>query len=136
LLYKEENGGTFACPLRLAKERSGCQFAGDKRINENAGLASMHTVFMREHNRIARKLKSKNPHWSSDAVFDETRLIIAAIHQVITYNEYLPSLVGPLYMKRYGINLARSGYFYGYDASIDASVTNEFTTAAFRFGHR
>ncbi|CBY06825.1 unnamed protein product [Oikopleura dioica] len=46
------------------------------RINENLGLASMHTLFMREHNRIARELKALNPQWSSDTVFHETRLII------------------------------------------------------------
>ena len=128
-------GKPFACPMKLNRNKEQCFFAGDKRINENAGLTSMHTIFMREHNRIARELKNKNPHWTSDTVFDETRLVIAAIHQVITYNEYLPALLGPLYTRRYNLAMARSGYFYGYDASVDASVTNEFTTAAFRFGH-
>ena len=128
-------GSSFACPLKLAKAKSKCMLAGDKRINENAGLVAMHTIFMREHNRIARSLKEKNPHWNSDLVFEETRLIIIALHQVITYNEYLPALLGPKFVKRYGLAMAKSGYFYGYDASVDASVTNEFTTAAFRFGH-
>ena len=88
-------GKPFACPMKLNRNKEHCSVAGDKRINENAGLASMHTIFMREHNRIGRELKSKNPHWTSDAVFDETRLIISALHQLITYNEYLPNLIGP-----------------------------------------
>lgn len=128
-------GKPFACPMKLNRNKETCFFAGDKRINENAGLTAMHTIFMREHNRIARELKRNNPHWNADTVFDETRLIIAAINQVITYNEYLPALLGPVFVKRYGLAMARSGYFYGYDATVDASVTNEFTTAAFRFGH-
>ena len=57
------------------------------------------------------------------------------MHQIITYNEYLPAMLGQTFTKRYNLDLASSGYFYGYDASVDASVANEFTTAAFRFGH-
>ena len=95
----------------------------------------MHTLFVREHNRVARELKVHNPSWSSDTCFNEARLIIAALHQVITYNEYLPALLGPTYMERYNLPLIKNGYFYGYDATVDASVSNAFTTAAFRFGH-
>ena len=128
--------GTARCPAKLnTMADKGCFIAGDKRINENAGLAGMHTLFLREHNRVARQLKKINPHWSSDQVFDETRLIIIAMHQAITYKEYLPLLLGPTFMKRYDLDLVPHGYFYGYDASIDLSVSNEFTTAAFRFGH-
>jgi peroxidase len=129
------NKKPFECPVKLNTMGTNCFFAGDKRINENAGLASMHTIFMREHNRVARMLKKVNPHWTSDEIFDETRLIIIAMHQAITYKEYLPLLLGPKYMDRYDLNLVPAGYFYGYDASIDSSVSNEFTTAAFRFGH-
>ena len=64
----------------------------------------MHTLFLREHNRVAKELKEFNPTWSSDTVFDETRLIIAAMHQVITCREYLPLLLGPTYMDRYDLN--------------------------------
>jgi peroxidase len=129
------NKKPFQCPMKLNRQKTDCFFAGDKRINENAGLASMHTIFMREHNRVARQLKEVNPQWTSDEIFDETRLIIIAMHQAITYKEYLPALLGDDMMNRYDLNLVPAGYFYGYDASIDASVSNEFTTAAFRFGH-
>jgi len=125
----------FQCPMKLNREKMDCFFAGDKRINENAGLASMHTIFLREHNRVARQLKEVNPHWTSDVIFNETRLIIIAMHQAITYKEYLPLLLGNQMMERYDLDLVPAGYFYGYDASIDSTVSNEFTTAAFRFGH-
>ena len=129
------NKNPMRCPMKLNRMKMDCFLAGDKRINENAGLASMHTIFLREHNRVARQLKEVNPHWSSDEIFNETRLIIIAMHQAITYKEYLPLLLGPKMMERYDLNLVPQGYFYGYDASIDSTITNEFTTAAFRFGH-
>ena len=121
--------------MKLNRSKEPCFFAGDKRINENAGLACMHTLFVREHNRVARELKKFNPTWDTDTVFNEARLIIAAMHQIITYKEYLPPLLGQKYMDRYDLNVIKAGYFYGYDASIDGSVANAFTTAAFRFGH-
>lgn len=131
----EHAKGRPRCPMKLNRSKEACFFAGDKRINENAGLACMHTLFLREHNRVARELKKVNPTWSSDVVFNEARIIIIAMHQVITYKEYLPPLLGPDYMERYNLNVVSDGYFYGYDATVDASVSNAFTTAAFRFGH-
>ena len=58
---------------------------GDDRVNENVGLVSTHLIFTREHNRIARRLKSLNPMWDGDKVFEEARRILIAEHQMITY---------------------------------------------------
>lgn len=54
----------------------------------------MHTIWVREHNRIALKLGQINPTWGGERVFEETRRIIGAIMQHITYNEFLPAVLG------------------------------------------
>ena len=77
----------FKCPLAELNSmmEKNCFAAGDRRVNENAGLASMHTLFMREHNRIVRELKKINPNWNKEQCYNEARLIIIAMHQIITY---------------------------------------------------
>ena len=68
---------------------------GDTRSNENLGLTSLHTIFLRLHNQIARFLSEENSFWSDDIVYHETRRIVIAILQHIVYQEFLPLLVGP-----------------------------------------
>ncbi|KAI8519677.1 hypothetical protein Bbelb_029340 [Branchiostoma belcheri] len=112
-----------------------CSLAGDIRVNEQPGLTSMHTVFLREHNRIARRLSGLNPYWDDDRVFFETRKIVGALMQKITYGEDLPHVLGPAAMTKFHLTLLQSGFFSGYDASVNPTISNVFATAAYRFGH-
>ncbi|KAM8865813.1 eosinophil peroxidase-like [Synchiropus picturatus] len=110
-------------------EETPCFFAGDKRANENIGLTSVQILMMREHNRLARALRKMNAHWSGERIYQETRKIMGAYFQVITYRDYLPHIVGSEVMDK---KLAK---YPGYSESVDASISNVFATAAFRFGH-
>ena len=67
---------------------------GDERTNEQIGLTSMHTVWMREHNRVASHLVDLNKDWSDEKLYEESRRIVIAKIQHITYNEFLPLILG------------------------------------------
>ena len=73
--------------------KDGCSLAGEKRSDENIALLAMHTLWVREHNRIARELKKVNPNWNDDLLFLTTRKIVGAILQHIVYTEFLPNLI-------------------------------------------
>ncbi len=102
--------------------------AGDPRVNEQLGLTMMHTIWLREHNRIARELMRINPCWKDERIYQETRKILGALVQIISYKEFLPLVFGPhfnTYVPRYR----------GYNPFVDATVPNSFAAAAYRFGH-
>ncbi|XP_030847888.1 lactoperoxidase-like [Strongylocentrotus purpuratus] len=112
-----------------------CGKAGDKRAAVQEGLTTLHTIFMRYHNEIAKQLSAMNPHWGNERVFLETRKIVSSVLQHISYNEYLPVTLGSDLMKRYRLSVG-SGYPYrGYQANLDPTMPNVFAHAAFRMGH-
>ena len=108
---------------------------GDDRNTEVPTLAVLHTIFLREHNRLVKQLQLINPHWSDETLYQEGRTIIAALLQHITYSEYLPHAVGPMHMEKYGLWSTPLDHNTVYDPSVDATVKNAFGVAAFRFGH-
>ena len=99
--------------------------AGDFRANEQVGLTAMHTLFVREHNRYVAELAAIEPGLSGDELYERGRRYVGALMQVITYNEFLPALMGQGALSPYD----------GYDAKVDAGISNIFSTAAYRFGH-
>ncbi|GIX80257.1 peroxidasin [Caerostris extrusa] len=63
---------------------------GDARVNQHPALTSLHTIWMRQHNRIAEGLKHVNPHWDDETLFWETRRIIGAQFQMVVFENTFP----------------------------------------------
>jgi len=104
-------------------------------VNEQAGLASMHTIFVRYHNFIEEELHRLNPAMSGETLYQEARRLVSAVWQHTIYKEWLPVVMGPAAIRQYALNLESTGYYNGYDTTINAEIGNAFTTAAFRFAH-
>ncbi|KAF5299451.1 hypothetical protein FQR65_LT01031 [Abscondita terminalis] len=118
------------------EQGSACFTAGDTRLNQMISLTVLHTIFMREHNRVANELSQLNRHWTDEQVFLETRQIVTAELQVLVYKEYLPALLGNDAMEEFGLSLQHGdAYSYDYDQRVNPSIINEFSAAVFRFGH-
>jgi len=99
--------------------------AGDVRANENIELTAMQTLFVRNHNRLAEELQALHPFWSDEQLYQEARKLNIATEEYITYNEFLPAILGPNALPSYT----------GYKANVNASIATEFSTIGFRFGH-
>ena len=96
---------------------------GDTRANENVLLITMHTIFIREHNRLCDELKGKYPNASDEQLYQKARKIIGGFMQRITFDEWLPAL---------GIRLEP---YKGYKSDINPNILNVFSSAAFKFGY-
>lgn len=84
----------------------------------------MHTIWLREHNRIARRLRRINPHWRGEKLYQQARKIVGAEMQHITFEHWIPAVLG-----------VKVEPYQGYNPNLDATISNVFATAALRFGH-
>ncbi|XP_041357097.1 peroxidasin-like isoform X2 [Gigantopelta aegis] len=116
------------CQIESSNRHVPCFLAGDHRANEHLALTAMHTLWYREHNRVATMFRQLNPHWDGNKIYHTTKKLLGAMIQHISYSHWLPNILGN---KGMGI----MGPYKGYDPNVNPTIVNEFATAAFRFGH-
>jgi hypothetical protein len=90
---------------------------------------------MRYHNKLAEELSRLNPQWSDEKLYQEARRIGSSVQQHVTWNEFLPRVLGWNAINLYELGLLSDGYYTGYDEKCNPTILNEFATSAFRFGH-
>ena len=128
--------------------------SGDVRINEQSGLIAVHTLFIREHNLIADKvafhLDAQDDEALNEAfeaytenvleiypdatpeqirgefIYEAARAVVGAKNQVITYEEFLPILVG---------NESADDLEIINEDLLSPGIAAEFSGAAYRLGH-
>lgn len=69
-------------PVQVLKENLSFCPVGDDRANENIALTSLHTLLLREHNRLVRALTQLNPQWNGERLYQEARKIMGGYFQV------------------------------------------------------
>jgi len=95
--------------------------SSDERLNSNMPLTIMHTLFLRQHNRIASNLALVNPQWNDQRLFDETRRILIATYQHMVYNEWVAATSGRFSQ----VYPTRNGYGTKYNKNVN-SFNNDF----------
>lgn len=113
-------------------------------------IQQVNCILCREHNRLARHLRRINSRkfsnykyfcvfsakylldWDDEKLYQEARRIVGAEVQHITYNEYVPLLVGRSALKANGLLLQPQGHCDAYDPRVNPSIMNEFASAAYR----
>ena len=120
---------TFGLPngSNPGQDPTSMYFAGDVRANENLALASLHTLWVREHNWWANQIRHTRAGaaLSDEQIYQRARSIVIGEIQAITYNEFLPALLGKNALRRYT----------GYHPNLSPDISTTFSTAAYRFGH-
>jgi peroxidase len=72
--------------LKECRSPSGyCFYAGDPRASEQPALASVHTMFLRQHNNWADGMKAVNPHWGDEKIYQEVckKIAIAMLESFV-----------------------------------------------------
>jgi hypothetical protein len=98
--------------------------AGEQRANNNPGLTALHTLFVREHNRLCGELGEKHPEWDQEKLFQEARKWNIAYMQRITFSEYVATTIGGALPD-----------WNGYKENVNPGIDTMFSTALFRYGH-
>ena len=68
---------------------------------ENPALTALQTLFVREHNYQVDQFIAQHPDWAGNHLYQEARAIVGAEIAHITYDEFLPKLLGPNFLTAY-----------------------------------
>uniref|UniRef100_A0A182PI79 Heme peroxidase 1 n=1 Tax=Anopheles epiroticus TaxID=199890 RepID=A0A182PI79_9DIPT len=103
-----------------------CYLVADSRSYQFPMSATVHLLFLREHNRLAIQLRLLNPSWSDEVLFQEARRINIAQYQYIVYYEYLPRILGRSNMLSSRLLFEGTGFTTDFNVFQNPSSLGEF----------
>lgn len=98
--------------------------AGDIRANDHPVLTSIHTIFLREHNKLCEDLFKAFPERSFSDLFELARKVNIAQFQKIVFEEFYPAITG-----------RKLPTYRGYRPNVNPATSDLFSTAGYRIGH-
>ncbi|KAJ6569058.1 heme peroxidase [Mycena capillaripes] len=97
---------------------------GDVRTNEDYILLSVHTIFLREHNRLCDIIVQQHPDWDDERIYQTVKLIVGAKvaligngYQMAYWDKTMPWPRDdgfPLYRAMYGVNVLKINPLHTY----------------------
>ena len=88
---------------------------------------------VREHNRVATMLEEVNPHWDEETLYQEARRVVGAEIQHITYNEFLPAMLGKKLIDTFKLEPKVNNYHMGYNDDLPVAALNSVGNAILHF---
>ncbi|XP_076444374.1 dual oxidase 2-like [Babylonia areolata] len=112
---------------------------GNPRGNENPFLLSFGVLWFRYHNYWADRLAKANKDWkdNDERLFDEAKKRVIAQYQKLVFKDWLPLWLGEanFNVSQYNYTNGEKNPYNGYDPNVHPGISQEFQTAALRFGH-
>ncbi|XP_050538281.1 peroxidase-like isoform X5 [Daktulosphaira vitifoliae] len=116
-------------------EKPICYTAGDTRVNQQPGIAVSTITLLRLHNFLCEELNTINPQWDDERLYQESRKMLIGMYQHVTYNEFVPIILGSDFAKLNELLPLKKGYDNRYDQFLNPTTFSSFTATAFRAPH-
>jgi prostaglandin-endoperoxide synthase 2 len=92
MLVEKWMKGVGLSDAEVARRRGALYATGLERGSTNIGYTACSTLFLREHNRIARAIAARHPAWSDDRVFETARNTVIVIGLKLVIEDYIVQL--------------------------------------------
>lgn len=116
-------------------DKSVCYASGDQRVNQHPNMAVNTIALMRLHNTLCDEFKRLNPAWNDEKLYQEARRLLIAMFQHVTYNEFVPVILGRDFSRENKLLPLNQDFDNNYDQFLNPTTFSSFTSVAFRALH-